>query len=344
MRKLLPFVLFAAASNPLCVQPEAPNTGQNTQSTSSVPDQPRRETLPALSEDTYFLDPPLNASLRPAPNLAEQRRILANVVDYVGSITHRLPNFFADRTTNHLEDSPRVYEFHQEPPARFTPTRLVSTAHARVTYRNGKEEVEPLPRQKYKNLQTEYGLNAWGVFGPILSTVIVDAAHGSVTWAGWTHNPSEPLAVFRYSVPMQASDYGVKFCCVSTGGPVLSGLDRRTAYHGVLVVHPDTGAILQLTVQADLDKGDLATLLGEAVEGYPLQRADLWIQYGPVQIAGRTYNLPLQSVAITCARTVVADRKSLQQLGPLKTFINKAGFTNYHEFRSESRIIVTGTP
>lgn len=343
MRKLIVFVLIAAASNALCAQTDAAGAQQTIKVGPSVPDQPLPETLPALPDDSYFRDPPFSDTLGPAPDLDEQRRIMHLVVDYVGNITHRLPNFFADRTTIHLEDRPRSDEAH-EISAPSIPPRVVSTARARVTYRNGKEDVEPLPRKSYKNLKAEYGLNAWGVFGPILDTVIVDAARSTFTWAGWTQDPAGPLAVFRYSVPMEHSNYGVKFCCVPTNGAFLSGVDRRTAYHGILLVEPETGLIRQLTLQADLNKGDLATLLAEALEGYPLQRADLWIQYGPVQIAGRTYNLPLQSVAISCARTVVADRKNLPQIGPLKTFINKVTFSNYHEFRSESRIITSGTP
>lgn len=342
MRKLIVFVLFAVASNVLCARPETPGPQTKPLPAPSDSDQLASTPLPALPDDALFLDPPFTE--RSAPSLDEQRRIMRLVVDYVGNITHRLPNFFADRTTDHFEDEPKGHEANQQISVRYMPPHRVSTARARVTYRNGKEDVEPLPRKSYKNLKAEYGLNAWGVFGPILDTVIVDAARSTFTWAGWTQDPAGPLAVFRYSVPMEHSNYGVKFCCVPTNGAFLSGVDRRTAYHGILLVEPETGMIRQLTLQADLNKGDLATLLAEAIEGYPLQRADEWIQYGPVQIAGRTYNLPLQSVAISCARTVVADRKNRQQLGPLKAFINKVTFSNYHEFRSESRIITSGTP
>lgn len=342
MRTFVIVMVLATASSVLCVETGPLCLGQSLQISPSLPDKQTPVTPPRLPDDALFADPPLSSTLAPQPTLDEQRHIMARVVDYVSTITHRLPNFYADRTTTHLEDWPMGYEAHNQVPARYIRPHVVSIARARVTYRDGKENAEPLPRKHHRD-QAQYGLETWGLFGPILATVMIDAGRNTLVWSGWTRGATGPLAVFHYSVPMETSGYEVRFCCVPVVG-VLSTLDRRSAYHGTIVVEPDTGVILQLTVLADLDQGDLPTLIGEAEEGTPLQRADVWIQYGPVEIAGKSYTLPLKSVAISRARTVVQKGRQSMTLGPLKTFINETSFASYHVFRSESRIITPGNP
>jgi len=107
-----------------------------------------------------------------------------------------------------------------------------------------------------------------------------------------------------------------------------------------IAVDPDDGTIVRLTLVADLDQGDLATLLEEAGEGRPLSRADLMVEYSPVEIGGKSYFCPTRSVAISRARTLLTSKDGkAPHLGPEKIFVNDVSFTQYHVFRSESRIL-----
>ena len=55
-----------------------------------------REALISIADLSSFLDPAADEiSALPAPDVDEQRRIVAKVVDYVIGMSHRLPNFFA---------------------------------------------------------------------------------------------------------------------------------------------------------------------------------------------------------------------------------------------------------
>ena len=100
-------------------------------------------------------------------------------------------------------------------------------------------------------------------------------------------------------------------------------------------------------------------------------RADMLVEYGPVEIGGKTYFCPIRSVAISKARepllfrrrklsggrtetfpialepppqTVDLSRGDITlELGPIRTYINDILFTQYHVFRSESRIILDGS-
>lgn len=309
-----------------------------------------RQALIALADESGFLDlPPAEIPAEAAPDEGRQRQIAAMVVEYATRINHQLPNFFATRTTTRFEDWPQGLEFKGIVPVRYIPPRMVGKSNGIVTYRNGKEEVSDgaaAPKRRATNepkkpATNEQGLYAWGLFGPILATVLVDASHGTLAWSHWEKGESKALAVFRYAVPMEKSNYEVKFCCVPVSGIILSLLNRISAYHGEIAVDPDTGTIVRLTLLADLDQGDLATLILEAEAGTPLSRADLLVEYGPVEIGGKTYFCPTRSVAISRARTLLTSKSGkAPTLGPTKIFVNDVSFTQYHVFRSESRILM----
>jgi hypothetical protein len=268
---------------------------------------------------------------------------MAKVVDYVAKTNHRLPNFFATRTTTRFEDWPKDLEIKDEVPARDIPPRMVDKSNVVVRYQDGKEVVSATAAAHKRRETNEQGLFSYGLFGPILSTVLVDASHGTAEWSHWEQGASKPRAVFRYSVPMEKSNYEVKFCCVPVLGLVLSLLNRISAYHGEIAVDPDDGTIVRLTLLADLDQGDMSTLLQESEEGTPLSMAEIMVEYGPVEIGGKTYFCPTRSVAVSRARTLfVSKRGQAATLGPEKIFVNDVSYAHYHVFRSASRILLDG--
>jgi len=300
-----------------------------------------RAALVALADMSTFLDLPHDENPpEVAPDEPRQRQIAAMVVEYAVKLNHQLPNFFATRTTTRFEDWPLGLEIKGMVPGKYIPPRMVGKANNIVTYRNGMEEVSgKMPASRAPTV-AERGLYAWGLFGPVLTTVLVDASRGLLAWSHWELGEAKKLAVFRFAVPMEKSGYKVRFCCVPVWGIVLSPLDRISAYHGEIAVDPDDGTIVRLTLVADLDQGDLATLLEEAGEGRPLSRADLMVEYSPVEIGGKSYFCPTRSVAISRARTLLTSKDGkAPHLGPEKIFVNDVSFTQYHVFRSESRIL-----
>jgi hypothetical protein len=329
----------------------------------AAPGSKSRDELTVLADQSAFLAAPPDASvLPPPPDSDDQRLILARVVDYVATSLHKLPNFYATRTTTQFADWPKGLQVVNRVASRDIPLERVATQRDTVTYRDGKEVVQaPGARQAptasgraRSVLHAGEGLKTWGVFGPILSVVLVDVAHSTLVWDRWESaddpEPDEsdsPVAVFRYAVPVVKSNYHVDYCCVPRGDKLFSFVDRRTAYHGEIAVDPDSGAILRITILADLDQSDpasLASLLeeSESVGGEPLLQADLAVEYGPVQIGGAPYICPVRGVALSRLHSMVisgnqADRRYL--LGPIRTYLNDSTFTGYHLFRSTSRIL-----
>ena len=69
--------------------------------------------------------------------------------------------------------------------------------------------------------------------------------------------------------------------------------------------------------------------------------AGIAIDYGPVEIAGKSYIGPIRSVSQLTAHTAQPRGMYSQALyeGPTKTFLNNAVYDQYRRFGSETRIL-----
>jgi VWFA-related protein len=299
-----------------------------------LPGEKSRQALLILYDESEFLDPPASEiPSRPAPDLAEQRRIMSLVVGYVKNAIPQLPNFFATRTTNRFEDTPLLQKSlsgHFFVP--YQPMHLTGRSQATVLYRNGLEVVEANENQKSASGE----LTTWGVFGPILSTVLVDAATSKLQWSRWeTNQNGAPQAVFEFQVPHEKSHYQVNYCCVATENGIAAAdtrpFRRIVPYHGSMLVDPSTGAILRLIVKAELKPAD------------PVSSAAILVDYGPIEIAGRAYICPTRSLSTTTAQIVQIDPTYkfalADQMQPLKNALNDVSFDQYHIFRSDMRVL-----
>ena len=307
-----------------------------------------RQALLALADTSAFLDPSA-AQLppMPAPDFATQRQIMGRIVAYVADAIPQLPNFFATRQTVHFADRPARVGF-DIASVPYQPLHQTGVSSATVLYRDGREIAEPETVSGKHPPAAEQGLSTWGVFGPILSTVLLDAAHSQLAWSHWEQGPSTPLAVFTYAVPKEKSHYDVQYCCFADSEHSRIDFFRAVAgYHGEIAADPATGAILRLTLRADLKPGDFVS------------QADILVEYGPVLIGGKTYICPLRSIALSrgadqaadpnarvlygstnpnAARPTTVHNSALKQ-GPDQTLLNDVTFSQYHVFRAEARIL-----
>ena len=77
----------------------------------NLPGPQARQTLTALADLSAFLSlPPAEIPATPAPDFAEQRRVMALTMTYVSKTLHQLPNFSATRITTRFQDQPQGYE------------------------------------------------------------------------------------------------------------------------------------------------------------------------------------------------------------------------------------------
>lgn len=282
-----------------------------------------REALLLLADRSALLDPPSSELPKlPAPVAREQQRMLQDVSEFVAqSLTH-LPDFFATRT---------VYWFYGVPP-ELNVSGLASyvNVHPRgffsreITYRDGKEVVDPMKLQHAPTLP-ENGMDSQGEFGPAPAVILSDVSLGTLTFHHWEHEPSGLAAVYRYSVPEAQSHYNVNYSCNKFP------FHARPAYHGSIAIDPDSGAILRLTMQADWKPND------------PISHVAAVIEYGPVEIAGRSYICPTRAVAFMVEESNVCSRPANYRGDVRSLMLNRTTFTNYHKLGSTSRIILEPT-
>jgi VWFA-related protein len=287
--------------------------------------------LLGLADRSAFLEPPAGEiPNRAAPDVAEQRRILGLTATYVSNAIPQLPGFYATRTTTHFESAPAAGD--ETPGSEGSSLHAVRISRTTVQYRDGQEIVEPGPVKVEKTKQREHGLTTWGAFGPVLGLVLVDAAQNKLAWSHWEHGAAGPLAVFRYAVPKDKSHYEVRYCCIAASyGLENTSFQAMSGYHGEMAVDPATGIITRLTVEAELGTND------------PISRASIAVEYGPVELGGKTYICPSRSVSISVAKTI----RNLQDpsghswptMGPWQTLLNHVDFDQYHLFRAETRVL-----
>jgi VWFA-related protein len=288
-----------------------------------------RQMLVGIADASEFLDPPASEILSDAPpDETTQRRMITLAVGYVHSTMSKLPNYYARRIVARYEETPQYDEGSLHVQAE--PLHLVETSKATVLYRNGAEVLSSGSKGRQRDSNDRY-LVTYGTFGPLLSAASDALTNpGGLTWGRWEKSTNgTPRAVFRYQVPAAKSRYEAGGCCLPNGDGTI-GFARRTGYHGEIAIDPESGAILRLEVEADL-------------QGFvPLDRSEIMIAYGPVEIGGKTYICPVRSVSIWRARSVPTLSEwdeSFRTWGPYATMLNEISFDQYHMFRSESRIL-----
>jgi VWFA-related protein len=288
--------------------------------------------LRILADESAFLSlPSAEIPAIPSPDMATQRQIMGRVVSYVSKTIHQLPNFSATRVTTHFEETPQIQtEGHA---SQYLALHETGAFKATVLYRDGQEVVDTGKVNSKNSKQQAKGLRDWGEFGPILSTVFLDAARSDLRWSHWEKIATSTQAVFQYAVAPSNSHYRVNYCCVpgtEAGGDPMAPFDHIAGYHGEITVDPQRGSILRLTVEADLKPTD------------PVSKANIMVEYGPVEIGGQSYICASRSVASSTALSINnlnGDFDNVAIPGPPQKLLNDIAFEQYHMFRSDMRMV-----
>jgi hypothetical protein len=291
-----------------------------------LPGPASRQALEAVADASAFLDlPAADLPAAPAPDLDAQDAMWEMALEFASKAIPRLPNFFATRETVRFEDTPPESQRNTTDTIKFQPLNPVGSEIATVLYREGHEFVEAGVKVHKSFDPSDFALSTSGEFGPILATVLADSAQNGVLWSHWEQNAAGPMAVFHYTVAKESSHY-----TVTIPGPERD-LQFLSAYHGEIGINPADGAILRLTMMADLKPDD------------PVTGAGLLVEYGPVGIAGSSYICPVKSVALSLVPKVQVGSSTTSgqhsSRGPLQTRVNDVVFRDYHLFRAEVRIV-----
>lgn len=306
-----------------------------------LPGEQSRAALTAVADLAAFLPAPADEKLAdPAPDVDEQRRILKAAVEYLTRELPKLPDFVAEKQTMRFEEQP----VGDAPPG---PMLWAGRLDEQVSLEGGKEVLKPVETaeggsKQNAALHEEAGLHTWGEFGGILTLALNDAMRNAIGWKGWEKGAAGRVAVFGFAVPTRTSHYTVDYCCVHDAAGEMRRFKTLAGYSGEVALDPESGAILRLRIRAEFGSSE------------PVKSSELLVEYGPVDIGGRSFNCPLRSVALFRVRpeaghdlTMVPGVRSHLVIGGStdnflvsdKTMINDAEFTNYHQFRGEMRIV-----
>jgi hypothetical protein len=268
----------------------------------------------------------------------EQRAILQRTFDYLQNAIPKLPDFYALRNTVRFEEPPEPDNDTWKMPLQDETLHFATGEHATVLYRNGHEVVEK--KKKLGKRSVVRGVRARdleisGTFGPILAYVLRAATTrpSTLSWKRWERGKYGDLAVFSYTPVSTNFAPEITYCCLPEG-------DGSTLYHnkadtyGEFAVNPDTGAIMRIVINADLNE--------ERDPDVPLIRSQVVIEYGPEELGGKIYICPQRSVEISRGRS----ERELYEWGMVfslyshfETMINDVTFGGYHKFGTEARIL-----
>ena len=304
---------------------------------SVIPSERERQALTADADLSLALAPPADEIVnRPPPPVEEQRAIFGRTFDYLRNAIPKLPDFYALRNTVRFEEPLEHDNENWKMPHQDQTLHFATSEHATVLYRNGNEVVEK--KQKLGKRRVARGVRArdletWGTFGPILALTAAATSPSTLSWKRWERGEHGDLAVFSYSIAGPNVRHEVTYCCLPEG-------DGTTTYHnktddyGEFALDPATGAIMRIVINADLDE--------ERDPDVPLIRSQIMVEYGPVELGGKTYICPQRSVEISRGRS----ERQLHEWGMVfslysyfETMINDVTFGGYHKFGSEARIL-----
>ena len=222
----------------------------------ALPGEKSRQALLALASASDFLDlPPEDILNLDKPDIPTQGKIVSRAASFVVATVSKMPDFFASRTVSRFQDIKVTYGMDEPVVVPNQGFHLIDKTISTVAFRYGREVVEPPGGKKTGSaITTSTGLTNWGVFGPLLGVVMADVLKGQIGWSHWEQGPSGPVAVFRYAVPGDRSNYTVRYCCFRAERGEMRQFEDIPAYHGELAIDPTTGYVYRLVVKTDLGR------------------------------------------------------------------------------------------
>jgi VWFA-related protein len=239
------------------------------------------------------------ASAGSAPLSADQANVLANVRAQSLEYTSKLPDFICTQTT-HRETTGRVG-------AAMSEDRVLSTdvIEEKLTYFHHQEsyEVVAINLKRVTGVQHTQvaGAISTGEFGSLLHDIFDPNSHAVFTWDHMDKLRGRRSYIFAFQVPQEA---GIRV------SDQISKQEVSASYGGLIIVDADRKQVVRIVTHIDLPSK------------FAMKLAERAVDYRPVDIAGKVYDLPFHS------EVRMQDRSY--------TYLNNIDFKDYHKFTVES--------
>ena len=246
---------------------------------------------------------------------ADQARILELVRTSALVYSHSLPNFICRQITHRgTSDLSAIVTLPLGSRSNSSMRLPVTTAigsgdiiEEQLTFYDQKEEYQVLSVNGKKANGVEHaqlqGMISAGEFGSALHEIFDPQSHTTFTWDRIARLRARRVYVFGFHVP---PEHGATV--------MLRYPDRQitVSYGGQIFVDVDTLGVLRIKSSLDLPANS------------PFQKGESSVEYEPVEIAGKSYNLPSHS--------------EVRLVSKEYSYINTIDFRNYHKFAVESTI------
>lgn len=214
---------------------------------------------------------PRSFAQEPAPDSAQQKKILADATDYAFNHERSLPNFLCIQTTRRFQDRLGPdFQGHEE-------WRPIDIIVERLAYFEHHEdykviEINGIPSSLAHNQLG--GASSSGEFGSVMKGIFAPDTAAGFTWQTWFTLRGRKMHVYAYQVAAAKSDYHVVV--------PEQHRDLVTAYHGLIFIDDRKHFIHRITVHAD-----------GIPPAFPIQDVSLMLDYDYTRIGDADYLLPL---------------------------------------------------
>jgi hypothetical protein len=241
----------------------------------------------------------------PAPSPAEQVAIWNAAHDNALSYTASLPDFICSEVVRRYTD-----------PNDKGAWRLADTLVLKLTYFDRQEEYKLLTVNNHStglSYEQVGGAITEGEFGSMLAAVFALKSRTNRSWDHWTLLRSRPTHVYAFAIAAANSDYQI------TSGTTARDEERvRAGQRGYLYIDSSTRMVVRVTAVTDGLPPD-----------FPVQKVELLLDYGFIDIGGSHYLLPLHSETRLNA--------------PPFQHRNETDFLAYRKFSADTSITYDGT-
>lgn len=313
-----------------------------------LPGRKSQDALIAIADESSFLNlPESEIRTRPTPSTEEQSELLVRTKEYVTRSIHKLPDFYATRTTTAYMGTPTAIPsaaygalfgrwglFHNQ---RLAPGLKTAVT---VLYRNGRDIYADQRRRVRTECPSGPVAISTGQFGAILALLPGIIAQDELTWDHWESSAAGYQAVFRYSTMLPYQE--PLNCPVEFHVP--SGVYK---YQGEVAVRPEDGTVMRMTRQ-------FRSMLDQFGYGSAMTEVDVMVKYGAVEIGQVVYTCPIKGVFLGLGPQLALPQKQREAFDhrfglegdPTGESVDDVDFRNYHVFRGNVHVLpgYTGAP
>lgn len=209
----------------------------------------------------------------------------------------KLPSFICDQFVSRYESKTLKPDW-----------KLQDRVQLELAYTKGKEEYRNIRingKPLKKGSPEESGSWSTGDFGTTLVSIFSSTRPEDFRLRGDSDAAGLKATVYDFSVPKERSQWTIRY-----------GYAVKPAHEGALWIDPDSARVLRI----EMSSRRLPT-------NYDIDKVEMTVDYGWVDIAGTRYLLPVRSENLACFR------------GTFTCTRNEIEFKNYRKFQVESQVL-----